>query len=61
MTDLEAHDTLIRIDGNVQALLKGKDDHETRIRGLERSKWLGFAALGVIGLKLGLPWFTALG
>ncbi len=49
---------LVRIDENVMRLVTRVDDHETRIRSVERRSWVGFTIMGVIAAKLGLPHFN---
>lgn len=61
MTDEEVKLLLTRIDERTEALVKRKDDHEDRVRLLEKQVWwfsgaatIGGAFLGYIGKKLGL-------
>ena len=56
-------ETLTRIDTNVQSLMKRfedvTNDHEKRLRKVERKQWYhtgGLAVVGVLVAKLGLPW-----
>jgi hypothetical protein len=57
--DHRAIETLIRIDENVKQLVKRGEDHELRIRKVEKKQWYhtgGIAIVGFIAAKLGLPW-----
>ena len=58
MTDARSdHDILVGLDTKFEVLIEQGKDHETRIRGLERSKYrvLGIAsALSLVATFLGL-------
>lgn len=45
---IDIHRTLGNIDAKIDCLLEGKDDHEGRIRTLERSRWTAAGALAVL-------------
>lgn len=50
---------LTRIDTNVAALLAAKNDHEKRLRAVERKQWLhtgGLTLAGFVLAKMGVPW-----
>lgn len=50
------HDLLIRLDEKVETLIKSveilTDDHETRIRSLEKYVWKAIGALAVIDMVI---------
>lgn len=48
MADQSDHDLLIRIEAKLDAWRDAQDDHETRIRKLERLVWIA-AGLGMAG------------
>ena len=45
---------LVRIDENVKHLIKESEDHETRLRGLERFKNWALALIGLGGSGAGV-------
>jgi hypothetical protein len=62
---MDDHDLLLRLEGKVDALTstmatfigsagKLNDDHEVRIRSLERKVWSASAAVSVVVTALGL-------
>lgn len=54
MNNQDLHVMLVRIDSNVSSLLEMREDHETRLRKLERFKsWLA-GILALIGSGLGI-------
>lgn len=58
MDSPELHMLLGEIRTDVKSLLKNSSDHETRLRSLEKWRWVthGCAALlGAVGIKVGLP------
>lgn len=53
MDDQSDHDLLIRIEAKLDAWRVSQDDHETRLRKLERMLWIatGLAMAGGAGLS----------
>lgn len=57
----EVIERLVRIETKLDKSLSVADDHETRVRSLEREQWLhrgGASVVAVLVAKLGLPWFS---
>lgn len=52
LTDLER--IVIRIEGKVDTILKVKNDHENRIRFLEKYAWLLLGGIGLITVLINL-------
>lgn len=44
---------LVRIETKLDAWLLRSDDHESRLRKLERALWIGMGATAVVGGALG--------
>lgn len=58
MDTFDIIDRLSRIETKVDAIMLSTPDHEKRLRGLERERWLYRGALGAaafLSAKLGLP------
>jgi hypothetical protein len=57
--DDDAHRLLGSIDANVKTLLKWGEDHEKRIRVVEKKVWFVSGAFGLVSLVV--TWLTKIG
>lgn len=57
----EVHRALDRLVGIVEPLARASDDHERRIRSLERTKWMVAGAAAALGGGLGSAVTTLFG
>lgn len=56
MSDKTDHDLLVEINQKVTSILETSEDHESRIRTLERNLWLGVGAIMLAGAAMKFLW-----